>query len=74
MTDDELFIVDRLPDHRNVIIAGGFSGTGFKFGPTIGKIVAQLLEGGRDAELRTRFKMDKLALTRVIAKGQKAKL
>jgi hypothetical protein len=43
MTKDEKFIVDRHPKHRNILIAGGFSGTGFKFGPTIGKLIAHLI-------------------------------
>lgn len=30
--------------HKNVIIASGFSGTGFKFGLGIGEIVANLVD------------------------------
>ena len=47
MTDDEHFVIDKHPSHPNVIIAGGFSGHGFKFVPVVGEIVAQLaMEGG----------------------------
>lgn len=37
------FVIDRLPDDPRVIVAGAFSGHGFKFAPAIGLHVAQLL-------------------------------
>ncbi len=47
LTDDEHFVVDRHPEHPDVILCGGFSGHGFKFASVIGEIAAQLaLEGG----------------------------
>jgi sarcosine oxidase len=46
MTSDEHFVIDRHPTHANVIIAGGFSGHGFKFVPVVGEIVAQLVLDG----------------------------
>ena len=36
------FLVDRLPDRERVIVAGGFSGHGFKFAPAIGRLLADL--------------------------------
>lgn len=42
-TPDEHFILDRHPAHSNVVIAGGFSGHGFKFGSVIGEVIAGLL-------------------------------
>lgn len=42
MTPDEDFIVDTHPDYKNVCIAGGFSGHGFKFASVIGKILTEL--------------------------------
>jgi sarcosine oxidase len=39
---DEHFILDVLPEHRNVAIAAGFSGHGFKFCSGIGEILADL--------------------------------
>src|SRR5262249_15386608 len=39
---DEHFVVDRLPDAPNVVIASACSGHGFKFAPVIGEIVADL--------------------------------
>lgn len=44
-TPDEHFILDRHPEHAHVAIAGGFSGHGFKFGPLIGTLLSELLEG-----------------------------
>jgi sarcosine oxidase len=38
-------LVDRLPDHDRVWIAGGGSGHGFKHGPMLGEYVASLVEG-----------------------------
>ena len=46
LTSDGHFVIDRYPEHRNLILCGGFSGHGFKFAPVIGEIVADLaLEG-----------------------------
>jgi sarcosine oxidase len=39
---DEHFIVDVLPEHRNVAVAAGFSGHGYKFCSGIGEILADL--------------------------------
>lgn len=36
------FLVDRLPGRERVIVAGGFSGHGFKFAPAIGRLLAEL--------------------------------
>jgi sarcosine oxidase len=47
LTPDEHFVIDRHPDHANLILCGGFSGHGFKFAPVVGEIGAELaLEGG----------------------------
>lgn len=46
MTPDAHFVIDRHPLHPCVVLAGGFSGHGFKFAPAVGEIVADLaLEG-----------------------------
>ena len=44
---DEHFILDVLPEHRNVAIAAGFSGHGFKFCSVVGEIMADLVADGR---------------------------
>ncbi len=43
---DDHFIIDRHPQHRQVLIGCGFSGRGFKFGPTTGEILADLAIDG----------------------------
>ncbi len=39
-TPDGHFLVARHPHHENVLIAGGFSGHGFKFAPAVGEALA----------------------------------
>ncbi len=52
LTPDEHFVIDRHPDHRNLILCGGFSGHGFKFASVIGEIGADLaLDGGSRHEI-----------------------
>lgn len=41
-TPDEHFIMDRHPETPQILIAGGFSGHGFKFGPILGNILFDL--------------------------------
>lgn len=45
MTPDEHFMLDRHPDHPQVIIAAGFSGHGFKFASVVGEILAGMATG-----------------------------
>jgi sarcosine oxidase len=44
---DEHFLIDRLPDHPNVIFGAGFSGHGFKFASVVGEILADMITEGR---------------------------
>jgi glycine/D-amino acid oxidase-like deaminating enzyme len=47
LTPDGHFVIDHHPDHKNLILCGGFSGHGFKFAPAVGEIAADLaLDGG----------------------------
>lgn len=46
MTPDQHFIIDRHPRFPNVVIAGGFSGHGFKFACVVGEILAGLALDG----------------------------
>jgi sarcosine oxidase len=47
LTPDEHFVIDRDPADPRIVIAGGFSGHGFKFASVVGEIVADLaLDGG----------------------------
>lgn len=45
LTGDGNFVVDRHPQHANVVVCGGFSGHGFKFAPVVGEAAAQLASG-----------------------------
>ena len=42
-TPDDHFIIDRHPLFENVLIAGGFSGHGFKFSPVVGEVLAKMV-------------------------------
>lgn len=44
-TPDYHFIVDRHPEIPEIVVATGFSGHGFKFGPVIGELVSELVMG-----------------------------
>jgi sarcosine oxidase len=44
---DENFIIDHYPRHKNVILACGFSGHGFKFASVIGEILSDLAIKGK---------------------------
>jgi N-methyl-L-tryptophan oxidase len=43
ISPDEHFIIDYHPAYPNIIIAGGFSGHGFKFSSVVGEMVADLI-------------------------------
>ena len=45
MTPDGDFILDFLPQNKNIIIAAGFSGHGFKMAPEVGEILADMTTG-----------------------------
>lgn len=47
LTPDEHFAIGIHPLHESVVIAGGFSGHGFKFCSVVGEIVADLATDGR---------------------------
>jgi len=49
-TTDGHFLLDRLPGHDQVWLAGGGSGHGFKHGPAIGTYVADQIEGHAPAD------------------------
>lgn len=59
---DEHFIVDALPEHRNVVVAAGFSGHGFKFCSGIGEVLADLAMHGRTRHNTELFRLSRSAL------------
>jgi sarcosine oxidase len=61
---DEHFILDRLPDNRQVGIAAGFSGHGFKFCSVIGEIMTELM-----IDDRTRLDIGMFRLGREALRG-----
>ena len=57
MTPDGDFILDRLADAPQIIVASPCSGHGFKFAPAIGEILADLaIRGGTDHDI-SRFSL-----------------
>jgi sarcosine oxidase len=57
VTPDHDFIIDRLPDAPNVIVASPCSGHGFKFAPVVGEILAQLVTEGETPHDISRFRL-----------------
>jgi len=49
-TPDNHFIIDRHPEGENIWLLGGGSGHGFKHGPAIGEMVAELVLNEREPE------------------------
>jgi glycine/D-amino acid oxidase-like deaminating enzyme len=49
------FLLDRHPDMRNIWLAGGGSGHGFKHGPAVGEYLAGQILGTGEAEARFSF-------------------
>ncbi|MCM3609661.1 FAD-dependent oxidoreductase [Planococcus sp. MERTA32b] len=47
ISSDEDFIVDFHPENKNVILACGFSGHGFKFGSVMGEVLSQMAVDGQ---------------------------
>jgi len=43
LTEDEHFLIDYHPDHRNVLLVSPCSGHGFKFCSVIGEIISDLI-------------------------------
>ena len=43
ITTDEHYIIDRIPLEQNAYIISACSGHGFKFGPSVGEYVANLI-------------------------------
>jgi len=58
---DEHFILDLHPAHRQVSIAAGFSGHGFKFCSVVGEIMADLAQQGTTGHDIGLFRMDRFA-------------
>ncbi|MDP7578858.1 MAG: FAD-dependent oxidoreductase [SAR202 cluster bacterium] len=55
-TPDDHFVIDWAPGYESVLVAGGGSGHGFKFGGSIGSLISDALED-RDNPLGRRFRI-----------------
>ena len=58
-TPDEHFMIGVLPGHRQVSVAAGFSGHGFKFASVIGEIMADLAQKGETEHDISLFGLDR---------------
>ena len=67
MLPDENPVIDFVPGTDNIIIAVGFSGTGFKLGPVTGNMIADMATG-----VKTKQDVEILSLRRW--SGDKPKL
>ena len=47
MLPGEHFVVDAWPDDPRVVVCSACSGHGFKFGPVLGRLAAEILLDGR---------------------------
>jgi sarcosine oxidase subunit beta len=47
ISPDNHAILGRVPQVEGFILANGFSGHGFQHSPAVGKVIAELIEGGK---------------------------
>lgn len=67
LTPDEHFVLGRHPRYERVVVAGGFSGHGFKFAPVVGEILADLALTGTTRHMIDLFAPDRFADARASA-------
>jgi sarcosine oxidase len=60
-TPDAHFLIDHHPEYPEVVVAGGFSGHGFKFCSVVGEILADLAEYGSTSHDISLFRAARLA-------------
>jgi monomeric sarcosine oxidase len=58
-TPDDDFVIDWHPSIDGLLISTGFSGHGFKFGPIIGRITAEMLLSGSSSRDIERFRISR---------------
>ena len=64
VTEDEDFILDRLPDDPRIVIGTGLSGHGFKFGPMIGEMRCSLVRETEPPVSMRRFQLARFSHVR----------
>jgi sarcosine oxidase len=62
LTPDRDFVVDAVPDHDSVVVGLG-AAHGFKFAPTFGRLLADLVESGETVSDISAFRLGRPALT-----------
>ncbi|WP_158738282.1 N-methyl-L-tryptophan oxidase [Alteribacillus sp. YIM 98480] len=65
-TPDSDFVIDFHPEHDNVVLAGGFSGHGFKFASVVGSILADLVTKEKTSHDISFFNLERLKGINVI--------
>lgn len=61
LAPDGHFVLDRHPEHAQVLLVSPCSGHGFKFGPAIGELVADLVADGRTRADLSPFSVSRLS-------------
>jgi sarcosine oxidase len=62
LTPDRDLVLSRVPGHERVVVGMG-AAQGFKFAPTIGRLLADLAADGQTTTDLTPYRMDRPALT-----------
>ncbi|MEP6814954.1 MAG: FAD-dependent oxidoreductase, partial [Marmoricola sp.] len=62
LTPDRDFVISAVPGHESVVVGMG-AAHGFKFAPTFGRLLADLVVDGRTSTDLTPYRMDRLGLT-----------
>jgi sarcosine oxidase len=61
MTPDSKFVIDRHPEHRNLLVASPCSGHGFKYSAAIGEALAQLAMTGSTSLNMSAFQLNRFS-------------
>ncbi|MEK4229159.1 hypothetical protein [Solibacillus sp. FSL H8-0538] len=56
---NDYFIIDTHPAYKNIAIAAGFSGHGFKFASAVGETLSELATTGKSALDLSAFKISR---------------
>nr|XP_027230269.1 peroxisomal sarcosine oxidase-like [Penaeus vannamei] len=59
ITPDNNFVLDRHPQHHNLVFGAGFSGTGFKIAPACGEALAKMAMGSQPQLDFSSFSLDR---------------
>ncbi|GAB4385718.1 MAG: N-methyl-L-tryptophan oxidase [Elainellaceae cyanobacterium] len=59
LTPDQHFVIDTHPNHKQIAIAAGFSGHGFKFSTLVGKMLTELALNGKTEYDTSLFKLSR---------------